>query len=214
MLLQVDRYIRDLDRSIKEQETSLSLGLRPGTHPASIILPEIVPPSTARASRVSHLPPPEPAKPKDPTPAPIVRPEPTPIRQVTQQLEEQEADEDEPTLGIESNEPAEQHSGGRTILIRPRRRRSAKWSKKKKATPGTEAGKGEVSTPEGTASLKVTLPPLSAITGQASNVPSGSADVGALSDMPIDPNEPLYCYCNQVSFGVVSLLLIVPSDSR
>ena len=125
------------------------------------------------------------------------------------QLEEQEADEDEPTLGIESTEPVE-HSGGRTHPVRPRRRRSAKWSKKKKATPGAEAGRGEASTSEGTASLKLTVPPLSAITGQASNVPSGTADAGAAGDMPIDPNEPLYCYCNQVSFGVVSLLLIVP----
>lgn len=200
----MDRYIRDLDRAIKEQETSLSLGLRPGTHPASIILPEIVPPTTARASRVPHLPPPEPAKPKDASPAPIVRPEPSSTRQILQQLEEQEDDEDEPTLGIESNETPE-HSGRRTILIRRHRRRTAKWSKKKKATPGTDAGKGEVSTPEGTASLKVRVRPLSAFTGQASNVPSGSADVGALGDMPIDPNEPLYCYCNQVSFGVVSV---------
>lgn len=161
-----------------------------------------MPPTTARASRVSQLHPPEPARPKEATPAPVARPEPTPI---PQQIE-QEADEDEPMLGIESNEPAE-HSGGRTILIRPRRRRgSVKWSKKKKATPVADAGKGEASTPEGTVSLKLTVPPLSAITGQAGNMPSGSTDVGALGDMPIDPNEPLYCYCNQVSFGVVSIL--------
>ncbi|KAJ3004141.1 hypothetical protein NUW54_g4953 [Trametes sanguinea] len=42
----VDRYIRGLDRAIKEQEASISLGLRPGTHPASIILPEVVVPQS------------------------------------------------------------------------------------------------------------------------------------------------------------------------
>ncbi|KAI0781254.1 hypothetical protein BD413DRAFT_608411 [Trametes elegans] len=52
----VDRYIRDLDRAIKEQEASISLGLRPGTHPASIILPEVVVPQSNRG-RVLATPP-------------------------------------------------------------------------------------------------------------------------------------------------------------
>lgn len=43
---QVNRHIKDLERAIKEQETSISLGLRPGTHPASIILPELVIPKS------------------------------------------------------------------------------------------------------------------------------------------------------------------------
>ncbi|KAI0075453.1 hypothetical protein K474DRAFT_1699040 [Panus rudis PR-1116 ss-1] len=41
----VDRYIRDLNRAITEEETALSIGMRPGTHPASIILPEVVAPT-------------------------------------------------------------------------------------------------------------------------------------------------------------------------
>lgn len=151
-----------------------------------------MPPTTARASRASQLLLPESTRPKEAILAPVA---PTPI---SQQVEEQEADEDEPMLGIESNESGE-HNGGRTILIRPRRRRTAKWSKKKKATPMVESRQGEALMPEGTASLKLTVPPLSAI------VPSGSKD----SDMPVDPNEPLYCYCNQVSFGFVS----IPSTS-
>ncbi|KAF7796535.1 hypothetical protein EIP86_007715 [Pleurotus ostreatoroseus] len=52
----IDRYIRDMDREIKEQETSLSLGLRPGTHPASIVLPEVVLPKPTRAPRAQETP--------------------------------------------------------------------------------------------------------------------------------------------------------------
>ncbi|KAI0688745.1 hypothetical protein BC835DRAFT_1418924 [Cytidiella melzeri] len=55
----IDRHNRDLERAIKEQETSLSVGLRPGTHPASIILPEVVVPPASRAPRTVHSPIPE-----------------------------------------------------------------------------------------------------------------------------------------------------------
>ena len=41
-----------MDRAIKEQEAALSIGLRPGTHPAHIILPEVVVP-TMRAPKSS-----------------------------------------------------------------------------------------------------------------------------------------------------------------
>lgn len=53
---QIDRYIRDMDREIKEQETSLSLGLRPGTHPASIVLPDVILPKPARPTRAQDTP--------------------------------------------------------------------------------------------------------------------------------------------------------------
>ncbi len=46
-----------MDRAIKEQETSISLGLRPGTHPASIILPPVVVPKGFR--RPQQSPPPD-----------------------------------------------------------------------------------------------------------------------------------------------------------
>jgi len=42
----------------------------------------------------------------------------------------------------------------------------------------------------GLSTLTVTVPPLASVTLQA-------------GDMPVDPNEPRYCYCNQVSFGVM-----------
>lgn len=42
----MDRYIRLLDQSIKEEEASIALGARPGTHLAPIILPELTVPLT------------------------------------------------------------------------------------------------------------------------------------------------------------------------
>lgn len=197
-----DRYIRDLDRAIKEQETSLSLGLRPGTHPASIILPEVVPPTR---TRIIQQPPPPPSEPIAAAEAQVPGgPEHT---SMSVQAEEDDADEDEPMLGIESTESPE-HGEQRSNPIRPRRRRSAKWSRKKKfsATPVDGTDKGETPAPEGTPSLKLTVPPLASITAHVGNTPGAPGDMselGALGDMPIDPNEPRYCYCNQVSFGVM-----------
>ncbi|KAI6043109.1 hypothetical protein EDC04DRAFT_2654658 [Pisolithus marmoratus] len=53
----VDRHIRLLDQAIKEQEAAISLGMRPGTHLAPILLPDIVAvPRWARPSRVEHSP--------------------------------------------------------------------------------------------------------------------------------------------------------------
>ncbi|EIN07640.1 hypothetical protein PUNSTDRAFT_126631 [Punctularia strigosozonata HHB-11173 SS5] len=48
----VERQIRFLDQAIKEQETSLTLGLRPGTHPTSIVLPDV--PVARRGQRANH----------------------------------------------------------------------------------------------------------------------------------------------------------------
>lgn len=53
----VDRHIRLLDQAIKEQEAAISLGMRLGTHPAPILLPDIVAvPRWARPARVEHSP--------------------------------------------------------------------------------------------------------------------------------------------------------------
>ncbi|KAG1749142.1 uncharacterized protein EDB91DRAFT_836481 [Suillus paluster] len=52
----VDRHIRLLDQAIKEQEASISLGIRPGTHLAPILLPDLVVPRWARPTRIEHSP--------------------------------------------------------------------------------------------------------------------------------------------------------------
>ena len=51
----IDRHIRLLDQSIREQEMSISFGLRQGTHPS--LLPDLAAPSRwARATRATHSP--------------------------------------------------------------------------------------------------------------------------------------------------------------
>ena len=51
----IDRHIRLLDQSIREQEMSISFGLRQGTHPS--LLPDLAAPSRwSRATRVTHSP--------------------------------------------------------------------------------------------------------------------------------------------------------------
>lgn len=53
---QVDRHIRLLDQSIKEQEASISHGVRPGTHLAPILLPEVIVPGSRPARPVQSSP--------------------------------------------------------------------------------------------------------------------------------------------------------------
>lgn len=71
---QVDRHIRLLDQAIKEQETSISLGIRPGTHLAPILLPDLVVPRWARPTRIEH------------SPTPSLSPEPTTVPLPTEEL--------------------------------------------------------------------------------------------------------------------------------
>jgi hypothetical protein len=63
--MQVDRHIRLLDQSIKEQEVSISLGVRPGTHLAPILLPELIVPGSRAARAMAHSPPLAPAEEED-----------------------------------------------------------------------------------------------------------------------------------------------------
>jgi hypothetical protein len=37
---------------------------------------------------------------------------------------------------------------------------------------------------------------------------------GLVPDMPIDPNEPKYCYCDRVSFGDVSAAAVLLASPR
>lgn len=166
----VDRYIRDLDRSIKEQETSISLGLRPGTHPASIILPEVVPPSGIRGSR-NH----ESLEMEMPA---------------TQEAAAIATEAGETNLGMIPQEALP--AGQEDVSVRPRRRNRSKWSRKKKSMvkPSDIAETAEETV--ASSGLKLTVPALASLTQVIAFGPD---------DMPVDPNEPRYCYCNQVSYG-------------
>ncbi|CAL1703916.1 unnamed protein product [Somion occarium] len=152
----IDRYIRDLDRAIKEEETSLSVGLRPGTHPASIILPEVVVPSLKALAAEA---------PKEPEPTPIV---------------------------VEETTSVEPTSVPPPALLKRKIRTS-----KRVAEAAVAEGRGrslekppeekEPTAAPVTRSLKLTVPPLASVAPQI--------------ELPTDPNEPRYCYCNQVSYG-------------
>ncbi|CAL1703918.1 unnamed protein product [Somion occarium] len=173
----IDRYIRDLDRAIKEEETSLSVGLRPGTHPASIILPEVVVPSLkgARAPRLTQTPVPEELQPEIPALAAEApkEPEPTPIV-------------------VEETTSVEPTSVPPPALLKRKIRTS-----KRVAEAAVAEGRGrslekppeekEPTAAPVTRSLKLTVPPLASVAPQI--------------ELPTDPNEPRYCYCNQVSYG-------------
>ncbi|TFY65682.1 hypothetical protein EVG20_g5405 [Dentipellis fragilis] len=147
----VDRHIRLLDQAIKEQETSISLGLRPGTH--AMFLPEVPVPRSNRPPRM------------EPSPA------------LNLDIGADGDVEGEPSVGLISDEPSRQK--GRSSLRKGRKRLKAS------ATASAEPEKPL--SPQHSHSIKLRVPPLSTIqTGET-----------------VDPNEPKYCYCHDVSHGNV-----------
>ncbi|KAG1904030.1 uncharacterized protein F5891DRAFT_946500 [Suillus fuscotomentosus] len=140
----VDRHIRLLDQAIKEQEASISLGIRPGTHLAPILLPDLVVPRWVRPTRMER------------SPTPSLSPELSTI------------------LLQESTEELSTESA------RPGRGRKAR----KKPEPKSE-----------------TPPPLPE---EVLKIPATRTTRSVKLKIPAqaqaDPNEPRYCYCNQVSY--------------
>ena len=124
-IAQVDRYIRDLNRAIKEQETSISLGLRPGTHPASIMLPELVLPKATRPRVVTSPPPTEippeyaPIEPESvgqPVPARIEEPGEAPEAQVPAGEEAEGASEQsQEPVGLKASSSAPEEEAVETV---------------------------------------------------------------------------------------------------
>ncbi|KAH9951473.1 hypothetical protein B0H21DRAFT_719130 [Amylocystis lapponica] len=178
----VDRYIRDLDRAIKEQETSISLGLRPGTHPASIILPEVIVPKPIRAPRLAQSPSPDLDAPQG-------------LDEAAVAAAAAAAEPEGPTLGVVSSEQPPRGEGAPRVA--PRRKKSAKWSRKKapKAAAGVENAPEHATAQEPVSPRKVRSVRLT-MASAAPNVPDGS-------EIPVDPdpNEQRYCFCDRVSYG-------------
>ncbi|KAI0822658.1 hypothetical protein BC628DRAFT_655997 [Trametes gibbosa] len=215
----VDRYIRDLDRAIKEQEASISLGLRPGTHPASIILPEVVPPPSTRG-RVVATPPPAPVEPpiiiSSPAPIPAGIPEET-MEVVVEPIEEVidvEATADEelhPEPSAAASEPPAPEPPTSELYVpdeapAPTKDRK-KGKKRKKGSTRRRTGQGSsepanegASEPAQDVVLSQVPPmqPTLTLRIPAQILPHATVEA---EDMPPDPNEPRYCFCNQVSFG-------------
>ncbi|EMD38702.1 hypothetical protein CERSUDRAFT_123242 [Gelatoporia subvermispora B] len=157
----VDRYIRDLDRAIKEQESSLTLGVRPGTHLANIMLPEPVVPRSTRGSRA----------PQSPVATDVD----------TAQIQELGVQQEDINIGVSSGEPPAEEAA-------PMRKRKRGRSRRKSTPKEVEVTQPEQATRETNRSLKLTVPPLASVALYS-------------NEMPIDPNEPRYCHCNQVSYG-------------
>jgi inhibitor of growth protein 3/inhibitor of growth protein 4/inhibitor-of-growth protein 1 len=141
----VDRHIRLLDQAIKEQEASISLGIRPGTHLAPILLPDLVVPRWVRPTRIER------------SPTPSLSPELSSIILPQESTEE---------LSTESARPG----------------RGRKARKKLEPEPETPPPLPEevlkIPATRTTRSVKLKIP----------------------AQAQADPNEPRYCYCNQVSY--------------
>ncbi|KAG2158017.1 uncharacterized protein EDB93DRAFT_740480 [Suillus bovinus] len=140
----VDRHIRLLDQAIKEQETSISLGIRPGTHLAPILLPDLVVPRWVRPARVER------------SPTPSLSPEPS-------ALLPQESTEE---LSTESARPGR----GRKARKKP--------ELESETPPPLPEEVLKIPATRTTRSVKLKIP----------------------AQAQADPNEPRYCYCNQVSY--------------
>ncbi|KAJ3545189.1 hypothetical protein NM688_g5654 [Phlebia brevispora] len=181
----IDRYIRDMDREIKEQETSLSLGLRPGTHPATIVLPEVVLPKTARAARIQETPvsdefesPPPEAPEGEGTP---------------EVVEAAEGMTEAPRRTRRSHGWSRKKSDHKE---REKEREMAKEMEKEGMVPAVVPGEEENAPPQpqGAMKLTVTLPPLASLQ-QPLLQPELPLEAIAAED------EERYCYCNGVSYG-------------
>ncbi|KAJ7771879.1 hypothetical protein B0H16DRAFT_1515075 [Mycena metata] len=120
----VERSIRLIDQAIQEQEHAISLGARPGTRLAPILLPELVMPRWSKPARVTLSP-----------------------------------DLDDALGGGENKAPAPSQQ----------RRKKSKKGRKKDPVPN-----------------EAVVPPPRP---KPPHIPNP------------DPNEPRYCYCDQVSFG-------------
>jgi len=143
----VDRQIRLLDFAIKEQEVSLTVGLKPGTH----LLPILSDATVGRWVR-------PPRDPLDPG--------------VSDGNDQANQGDGVPTLGVVADNNDRAPIAG---IVR----RGKKGKGKRKSAASVQAG---------SASLKLMVPPLSSVGLQP-------------DDMHVDPHEPRYCYCNQISFG-------------
>lgn len=146
---------------------SVSFGLRQGTHPS--LLPDLAAPSRwARATRVTHSPIPGLSEDEDILAVPAI------------------SAGSEVTIGMATTPGSE---GPRASSSSSKKSKKSKKRKMDKAVSEAEATPTTVMS--STRSLRLRVPPLNSVQGDAA----------------ADPNEPKYCYCNRVSFGNVGLHL-------
>ncbi|KAF8270371.1 hypothetical protein EI94DRAFT_1723065 [Lactarius quietus] len=146
----VDRHIRLLDQSIREQELAISFGLRQGTHPS--LLPDLAAPSRwSRPTRATHSPIPGLGDEEDVT-APKI------------------SASSDFTIGMATGSDAPRGPPSKKGK-KGKKKRSDKTVSEPEVTPGIVASSSR--------GLRLKVPPLKAT----------------------NPDEPKYCYCNNISFG-------------
>ncbi|KAI0798116.1 hypothetical protein C8Q75DRAFT_802006 [Abortiporus biennis] len=171
----VDRYIRELDRSIKDLETSITLGLRPGTHPAAIMLPPVI------------------------VPGRVTRPAQSPgAEDEDQEMNIEPPNEEQPESLVDvtvGTEEAEEELPNPPPTVHKRRPQKRRWTRAPKpkiqeAVPSGEteqaAGNEENVAPR---KLTLTLRPPAEPQPEETEEPQAGA------------NEEVYCYCRNVSHG-------------
>lgn len=158
----MDRHIRLLDQSIKEQEAAIALGVRPGTHLAPILLPEVIVPGSRPARPIHSSPIPEDAG---------------------------GGGEGGMTLGMVGG------GGPNEAPARPRGR----GGKKGRGRPKKETEMGE-------AAPAATVAATAAMMSRSRGITRSSKAI-VPEELPAAADEPRYCYCNQVSFGEVCVVL-------
>jgi len=161
----VDRHIRLLGQAIKEQEASISLGIRSSTHLATILLPDLVVPRWARPSRVTL------------SPMPTISGE---ADGETHVDESRNVGQGGPMV---LNIPSDGPDGLRVQAQKKGKKGKGRWAKKKSEEEPSVDVPGPSRRHLRSVKLTITSPTLP---------PSGLA---------VDPNEPRYCYCDQVSYG-------------
>jgi hypothetical protein len=143
----VDRHIRLLDQSIREQEMSVSFGLRQGTHPS--LLPDLAAPSRwARATRVTHSPIPGLSEDEDILAAPAI------------------SAGSEVTIGMATTGS----EGPRASSSSSKKSKKSKKRKMDKAVSEAEATPGIATS--STRTLRLKVPPLNSVQGDAAADPN------------------------------------------
>ena len=209
--------MRQIDRAIIEQEASIVIGSRPGTHPVHILLPEVVPPTGTRHTKPSYL---DDLDDYEEEPEPAEEPPELSPEAEEQPVEEDEPEEPPPTATFTTTNTANssanrsRRSKSKSVGVGSRKSRSRKPSAEavleaqaapaegQSPTINLDAGIPErPTTPHRpTVTVRLTLPP---------KPPTPPPELGG-EELPPDafdgdqgdPNQP-YCTCRKPSEGTV-----------
>lgn len=206
---QVDRYVRDLDREVKEQEAAISIGMRPGTHATKIILPEIMPPGP-RALKPYHT-----FVTDDPEdeelPEEYIEIEPSPVSPAPLPEPEETSSVPEPPPPPPPPPQSSRKTRGKSKKLRKSKSQTPHEQQVAPAEPPSDVNVDEgipekPTTPHRpTIRLTLSLPPPPP---EEPQLPLQEVDANG------NPDEKLYCICNGPSEGMVSRICLPLLDMR